>query len=938
MKLVSLTLGACLFALALFASPALAAFEITEFDGLVNESGGAAATQAGSHPFEANNLFTLNLVGEEGTGEQIPEENIRNVEVELPPGLVGNPQATPKCANSDLVGTIPRCPVEAQVGVVEISLSFLGVSTARLPLYNMEAPPGSAAEFGFNLATVPIYLRPHVRTGGDYGISFKLENISQALSLSKSNITFWGVPGDPAHDRDRGIDANGIACAEPGSEEASCAQQFEAPIRPFVTNPTACSAAPLPTLLHIETWQQPGVDNEAEFDSHDGEGNPVGVEGCAAASERFKPAATVKPTTTDASSESGLAVDLELPQTDDTVARADVADLYAGSGSDVALATPALRTALVTLPKGMTINPAVANGVSVCTQAQIALDQPAAATCPEGSKLGTTEIVSPLFDHPLEGSIYLAKQGENKFGALLAVYLAYDDPATGTVIKLPGRIAPDGVSGQLTASFDENPQLPFSEFKLDFFGGKGAALMTPEACGTYETVGEFSPWSGAKAAVSKSTFTIDHGAGGGACPAANAFAPTLHAGSANPVAGQFSPFVLRLSREEGSQRIASVSARLPQGLLAKLAGIPYCADAALAAIPTAEGTGAAQLAAPSCPAASQVGTVSTGLGAGTSPLFVNTGKVYLAGPYKGAPLSLAIAVPALAGPFDLGNVVIRAALQVDPETAQVNVVADPIPAFLQGIPLDVRTLTVDVNRAGFTLNPSSCDPTAVAATATSPQGTPAALSDRFQVGNCGALGFAPRLSLSLKGGTTRAAHPALRASLSYPSGAYANIAKVAVLLPHSEFLENAHLNHICTRVLFAANQCPASSIYGRAVAKTPLLDQPLEGPVYLRASGRGLPDLVADLNGQIRIDLVGRIDSVHQGIRTTFQNLPDAPISQFTLSLLGGRKGLLVNSTNLCTTTHRANVQTEAHNGKVADFNSVLAAGCRRHGEKGGRS
>ena len=515
--------------------------------------------------------------------------------------------------------------------------------------------------------------------------------------------------------------------------------------------------------------------------------------------------------------------------------------------------------------------------------------------------------------------------------------MAIDDPATGTVVKLPGRLQANDATGQLTASFAENPQLPFSDFKLRFFGGKGAALLTPEACGKYTASAAFSSWSAAdpehpsaaETVGSSDSFTIDRGPGGAPCPTGT-FNPSLRAGTANPTAGAFSPLLLRLSREEGTERIATVTAALPAGLLASLKGIPYCPDAALAAIPSAEGTGAAQLKAPSCPAASQVGRVSTGLGAG-APLFVNDGRAYLAGPYKGAPLSLAVVVPALAGPFDLGNVAVRVALQVDPTSTRVTAISDPIPAFVHGIPLDIRSLAVDLDRDQFTVNPTSCEPSTIDASFASVTKKTAAASNRFQVGGCGALRFKPSISLSLIGPTHRAAHPALHAIVRYPSGGgYANVSRAAVQLPHSEFLENAHLRHICTRVQFAGPGCPKGSIYGYARVLSPLLESPLTGPVYLRASGRQLPDLVADLSGQIRVQLVGRIDSAHKGIRTTFSGVPDAPISRFDLSLLGGRKGLLVNSADVCVGVHRARVSFGAQNGRSITAKPALKAACKK--------
>jgi hypothetical protein len=938
-KLASLVAGACLAGAALLASPA-AAFEVTSFDGLVQEKDGSASVQAGAHPYEATNTFSLNTVIEPAAGVEVPEENVKDLEVKLPPGMIGNPGATPKCPNADLANLLlPACSPNSQVGVAVLSLSLFGISQAHVPIFNMVPPPGVPAEFGFVIVGTPIYLTPKLLPDHEYALAIGAEGLSQALSMSASTIHFWGVPGDPSHTRERGYNGNGESCAEPTTEAESCTNSSTAPIRPFLTNPTACSAAPLTTGLSLNTWQHPDLDTLRSFDSHDEQEppEPVGITGCGDARLQLEPTLTARPTSARADSESGLELDLKLLQKNDTVN--DAAELYADSGTEAAIAAPALHTAVVRFPAGMAIDPAAANGLAACSAAQVELGGSNPPSCPPQSKLGTAEVVSPLFDHTLPGDVFLAQQRHNKFGSLLALYVAIDDPSTGTVIKLPGRIDADPQSGALTAHFEDNPQLPFSDFKLKLFGGAGAVLTTPEACGTYRVAGDFSPWSAADPAhptpaetvESSDSFTLDRGADGQPCQPAG-FRPTVRAGSGGAAAAQFSPFALRLDRVPGEQRFATVTAKLPEGLLARLRGVPYCSDAALARIPAAEGTGAAEAARPSCPAASQVGVLSTGLGSGASPFFA-TGRAYLAGPYKGAPLSLALVVPALAGPFDLGNVVVRAALQVDPETAQVTVVSDRIPPIVQGIPLNIRSIVVDVNRAQFALNPSSCEPTSVDGSASSQGGLVAAFSSRFQVGGCDGLGFRPRISLALKGSTRRGDHPALRATVAYPGGgAYANIERASVQLPRSEFFENSHLTTICSRPQFAAGQCPRGSVYGQASVTTPLLDEPLSGPVYLRSNGgeRALPDLVAELNGQIKIDLVGRIDSRNRGLRATFVGVPDAPIAKFTLSMPGGRKGLLVNSTDICAGKHSATALFVGHNGKATRSQPPLRAECRR--------
>jgi hypothetical protein len=933
-----LLLSAVTLLLGIAASGA-SAFEVTDFDGLLTNKDGSATTQAGSHPYQITAGFDVNTV-ERPNGEIVPEESTKGIKVELPPGLIGDPTALPKCSLEDLegAGALAECPADTQVGVATVRFGLLGlVNDSNFNLFNVQPRPGVPAEFGFNFLSVPILLKATVRTGADYGLNLELSNAPQGLALIGSKLTFWGVPGDPAHTRERGFDRNGFECSNPHSDPASCNHEVDPPIKPFLTMPATCPEAPLETTLHLDSWQHPGLDHSATFLSHDGAArpSPVVVDRCGDPRLALRPKLTIKPTTSEARSASGLEVDLQLPQ---KAVPPAVSDLYPDSDSDAALATPPLHTAVVRLPAGLTLNPAVASGLAACANAEIELAGSGPGRCPEGSKIGAAEVRTPLLDHPLRGGVYIARQRENKFGSLLAVYIGLTDP-TGVVVKLAGRVDVNGATGQLTARFDENPQLPFSELRLDFFGGSGGAFITPETCGTFEGRGEFSSWSAVDPAhptaeettTATASFAIDRGPSGQPCGAAG-FSPALSAGTASAAAGQYSPLLVRVSRADGTQQLSSVVARFPKGLLAKLAGIPYCPETKLASVSTAEGAAAAELAAPSCPQQSQVGTVSVGAGAG-SPLFVNSGKVYLAGPYKGAPLSLGVIVPALAGPFDLGNVAVRVALRVDPEGAQITAVSDPLPTILHGIPLDIRSLALDVNRSQFILNPTNCTPSSVDPTVAAVGGATASLSQRFQIGGCDRLVFRPKLSLRLHGGVKRAALPALSAVLADPAGpGFANPASASVTLPVGQILEQAHLKSVCTQVQFAAGQCPPTSIYGFAKAVSPLLDQPLEGPVYLRANGgaRPLPDLVADLNGQIRIDVVGVIDSPHQRLRTRFLNIPDAPVSQFSLSFKGAAKGLLVNSTQLCGKVHKATAVLSAQNGAAESSLPVVANDCKK--------
>jgi hypothetical protein len=915
-----LALAVALLGASFYVASAHAAFGITKFDGETSANqAGDPFTQAGGHPYAASTTIAFNQTTD-SKGLPVPDEPVRQVMVELPPGFIGNPLATPtRCTEAELSGgkeiSIGVCPDSSQVGITTLDLGDFGVFT--VPVYNMVPTPNEPAQLGIRFVTTDVHIDTRVSAvDGIYKVVGELNNISNTLPLLSSTLTLWGVPADPSHDAQRG------ECTNPSGPGGLC--PANAPLKPFVTMPTACTPAGtgLETSLQAEAWPvipgTPGNTDEASFFSHLPPGLPTpgpqqGPTGCD--NEPFDPSISLQPTSHAADSPTGLHVDLSIPQ--------------AGLEVPGGIASSHLKDAIVELPKGMSVNPSSADGLGACTSAQIGLGSDGDAQCPDSSKIGSLEIETPLLSDPVTGSVYVAAQKDNPFGSLLAIYIVAKGP--GFVIKLPGHVEakPDG---QLVTSFDDNPQVPFSAMHLDFFGGARAALRTPPTCGTYTTNVKLTPWSGTAPVDLTSSFEVTSGPNGSPCPSSK-FAPKLSAGTANPVAGLYSPFALRLTREDAEQELRGVSVSLPPGLVGKLAGIPYCPDSALASIPSAEGSGAAQLASPSCPPASLVGTVSAGAGAGIAPFYVNTGRVYLAGPYKSAPLSLAVVTPAIAGPFDLGNVVVRTALKVDPSTAQIEAVSDPIPNILDGIPLDIRDVRVAVSRPDFTLNPTSCNPMAFGGLASSALGATAPLSERFQVGSCASLDFAPKLSLRLLGGARRSDHPRLRAVLR-AKGGDANIARTVVALPHSEFLDQGHIRTVCTRPQFAADQCPAGSVYGHARAISPLLDQPLEGPVYLRSSSNPLPDLVIALHGQVDIDLDGRIDSVRGGIRTTFDAVPDAPVSKFVLTMEGGKKGLLVNSRNLCEAPSFAVVKLDGQNGKTADQRPRMNNSCGRKAKK----
>jgi hypothetical protein len=879
------------------------------------DSDGTIDTQAGSHPYALTVNFQLNMdeAGHSEGGE------LRDVIVDLPPGLIGNPQAVPRCPRQKFEGGTPQCPFETQVGVLKGTVPGFGTATG--PIYNLEPPPGVAAQLGFSLFGFNALLNGLVRTEDGYGLSTSNPNVP--INLTVANAEIWGTPAASGHDADRG---RGLPGEPPHSSGA--------PAVPFLTMPANCSA-PLEYTVEVDSKEAPGQFVGETVKSTDAGGNPAALAGCE--SVPFSPDISAT-TSSSAESASGLGFELKLPNK--------------GLLSPGAITETEPEKTEVTLPAGVTINPAAASGLSACSAAQFKTESAESLPgqgCPAASKIGTLFAETPLLEEPIEGSVYVASPHDNPFGSLLAIYIVARAPERGVLVKQAGEVVADPVTGQLRTTVEGLPPVPYSSFQLQLREGPRAPLITPRLCGTYITQAKLYPFSQPDTPVERTApFKVVSGAGGAGCAPSEAAlpnAPSLQAGTVSPLAGAYSPFLFKVSRSDGEQRFSAIDATLPTGLVGKLAGVPYCSEAQIAAAQSrsSEGGGAAELLSPSCPQASQVGVVNVAAGAGAQPLLVQ-GKAYLAGPYKGAPLSMAIVTPAVAGPFDLGVVVVRTALYVDESSAQISVKSDPIPQILQGIPLDVRSVAVQVDRDSFTLNPTSCEAKAITGSVTSTTGAAAQLTNRFRVGGCAGLGFKPKLALSLKGGTKRAKHPALKAIVTYPQGDYANIAKAAVTLPKAEFIDQNHINNPCTRVQFRAQACPAASVLGRARAFTPLLDKPVEGPVYFRSSGdeRELPDLVADLNGQIHLVLVGFIDSVGKKgsevsrLRTTFATVPDAPVSRFVLELNSGkRKGALVNSEDLCKKPQRAVAKFTGQNGKVLMLNPTIANSCGGKGKKG---
>jgi len=809
---------------------------------------------------------------------------IEELQVHLPPGLLGNPRATPTCSMGAFL-SYANCSPDSQVGVTFVTVGNPAFVNQEVPIYNI-TPPHPEEEvirLGF-IAFLPIFIDAKVRTAGDYGATAVVHSPPGLGVVIRAKTTLWGNPSGTEHDKKRftmyevGNCPLGIACLAPEGKRASTIAPAER--KAFMTDPSACQ--PMTLSTEVKSYQLPGqlFTASAPLDPiTDCSGLP------------FAPTFEADPTSHEAGAPTGLKTKLVLPQ---------------HLGPDER-ATSTMREARVTLPEGMQVAAGAANWIGTCSEAQVGFHEEVDTACPDNAKLGTATITSPALSAPIEGTIY---QRDPRPGNQLGLWLTAD--ALGMHIKLPGSLEPDKTTGRLTAVFTDLPQVPVEEIDLNVWGGPRAPLQNPDHCGTFTTNFSFSPHSNDPAATGQSTMQITEGCN-------QPFDPSLHAGVTDPVAAKYSPFVFDLTRPDGNQALRGFNLKLPDGELAKVKGVPLCSDA--------------DAAAARCPQGSRVGHLQATTGPGPEPFTLpEPGKpqpqIYLAGPYKGAPFSIVSEVPAQAGPFDLGTLAVRSGLEVEPETGQAVVKADPLPQFFEGVGIAYRNLHAVVDRPEFSLNPTDCREMAVNSDVTSTQGTVAHPQARFQVDGCKALKFKPRLSLQLKGGTKRADYPALTAVLKARKGD-ANIAFTSVALPHSEFLAQEHIGTICTRKQFAADTCPKKSVYGKAKAITPLLAKPLSGPVYLRSSDHPLPDLVAKLGGELEIDLVGRIDSKHGGIRTTFESVPDAPVTKFVLQMRGGKKGLLTNSTDICRGSHRATVQMKAQNGRAVDLRPKLQSqGC----------
>jgi hypothetical protein len=878
-------------------------FGVEGFELVPESEGGAPDTQAGSHPFQLTNTLNLNEIAESPphypfSVNPMSPELPKDLDIKLPQGLVGNANLLPQCNEVDFTALgnddLNLCPANTAVGVALVTLNeplTLGYLTVPEPIFNLTPAPGEPARFGFTVEGVPVVLDTAVRTGSDYGITVSVNNLTEVDDFVRSETTFWGVPGAASHDASRGWSciAGGLYVYDYGAAPEETCDQHETSPKGFLTLPSSCTS-PLQSSIEMSSWSNPGVFTlPQEYTLANGAGTALELTGCN--KQSFEPSISVAPDGQAASTPSGLTVGVHIPQ--------EIS--LSGSGT----AASDVKDIDVALPEGVTLNPSGADGLQACSDGLIGYlpgQSPASSpqlftsgeqACPNASKIGEVSIKTPLLSHELEGSVYLASQDENPFGSLIAMYIVAKDPVSGVLVKLPGEVKLNAGTGRIEASILNNPEVPFEEAKLHFFGGERAPLSSPAYCsgtaahpGPYTTEASFTPWSGGSPVVSKSSFEITSGPDGSACPGtALPFSPSLTGGMTNINAGAFSPLTTTIGREDGQQNINQVQLKMPPGLSGILSGVPLC--------------GEAQANAGTCGEASKIGSTIVSVGLGGDPYSVTGGRVYLTGPYQGAPFGLSIVNPAVAGPFNLGNVVVRAKIEVNPTTAALTVTTNSeaegyaIPHILQGIPLEIKHINVTIERAGFTFNPTNCTPASITGSVSSFEGASSAVSVPFQVTNCATLKFAPKFAVSTPGHTSKVDGAGLTAKLSYPKaaqGTQADIKAVKVDLPKQLPSRLTTLQKACTSKQFETNpaNCPKASKIGFAKVSTPLLPVPLEGPaIFVSHGGEAFPSLTMVLQGYgVTVDLVGTTYISHAGITsTTFKTVPDVPFNTFELTL-----------------------------------------------------
>ena len=881
---------------------------------------GSPDTQAGSHPFQLTTALDFNQTLEPGKGtEPTAPALLKSLHFDLPPGMIGDPQATPQCSNLDfstifLLGT-NLCPGDTAIGAVLVTLNEpanAGYITVAVPIFNLTPAPGEPARFGFEALDVPVVLDVAVRAGGDYHVQVNVTNATSVAQVLGSQVTFWGEPGDQRHDNSRGW---GCLVGGSGVPGQPCEAPNPRPSTAFLTLPTSCEG-PLTATLTGEAWSGELLEGAASVPA---------LQGCGALP--FTPSIEVKPETQAASTPTGLSVRVKVPQTtlleDGGLAQADV------------------RDTTVALPEGVELSPSAANGLQACSEEQIGFKgfnqsqqiqefTPSRPTCPDASKVGLVHIRTPLLAHELEGAAYLAAQNANPFGSLVALYLVAEDPVSGVLVKLAGEVTLNETTLQAVTTFKNAPQVPFEEIKLDLFGGPRASVTTPPLCGSYSLSASLTPWSGAPASslsTAPGEFSIGSGPGGAGCSNPQPFAPEFNAQSTNVQAGAFTLFRLSITRPDADQAVGSVTVHLPPGVAALLASVKPCPEPQ-----ASEGT---------CGPESLIGHSTVSAGLGSEPFTTPVGQVFITGPYKGAPFGLSIVAPAVAGPFNLGNVIVRSAIRIDPNTAAVTIDSDPLPTQLKGFPLQLQHVNVTVDREGFEFNPTNCNPMKIEGTLTGAQGGSEAASSPFQVANCARLPFTPKLTASVGGHASKAGGAGLAVKVVSPGLGQANIAKVDLQLPKALPARLTTLQKACVAAVFTANPatCSPESVIGRATIRTPVLKSPLSGPAYLVShGGAAFPDVEFLLQGEGITLLLDGKTQIKNGITySKFDSAPDAPFTSFETELPTGPHSALTANVSakanysLCGTHLAMPTEITGQNGVIIkQTTNIAVSGCHQ--------
>lgn len=924
----------------------------------VNVPYSPAFTQAGGHPWGLTT--TISFTSEEvpvptnkNAYSPVPTHDPKDVVVSLPPGLLGNPQAVPRCPLTLVTSSSEQCPADTQIGVYSVEQD--GGNEMLAPIVNVTPEKGESAEFALENTVkidTPLLTAHLVRTGEGYGFT-AVSNEIPVTGITRVEATFWGVPGDPSHDPMRGRICRRALVTGPLMCEGGGEQAGVTPV-PFLLMPTDCSAGPETATVRADSWEEPGsVGINGQYTGYVEKSTMLpGVTGCNLLD--FSPEIKVEPDNLLADEPVGLGVNVEVPQPE-------------LPGVD---ATPALRNAVVTLPEGMSVSPGVVDGIQACNATGlegINIEGPeseekgangelqlAPGKCPDASIVGTAEAVTPLLGVPVKGHVYLARpdcggagqlectEEDARDGNLYKLYLELGGSGefadVGIQIKVEGKTEANPATGQLTTVFEENPQAPFSELKIKLNGGPRAPLDNPAVCGSAVTTADFTPWSepgvtpeglsmpGTPDATPSSYFNVV------GCSYPTPFSPGFLAGTVIPQAGQFSQFTLNLSRQDREQYIKGIQVQTPPGLSGMLSNVPLC--------------GQQQAEVGTCSEASKIGTTRVASGAGSHPFEIE-GSVYLTGPYDGAPFGLSIVTHAVAGPFNLGLVVVRARIDVNPETSVLTVTTaetgpGAIPQIIFGVPLRLQRVTVDIDRPDFMFNPTNCDAQQITARVSGSQNATATVSSPFAVGGCKSLVFKPSFKASTNAHTSRADGASLQVKLSFPVDAMgndANVARAKVALPKLLPSRLTTLQKACTAAKFDSNpaSCPSASIVGIARAHTPLLPVELSGPVYFVShGGEAFPSLIVVLQGDgVRVDLTGTTFISKAGVTsTTFKTVPDVPVGTFELYLPQGKYSALAANGNLCKSKNQSKLvmPTEfvAQNGAVIKQNTKIAvSGCK---------